>query len=382
MVGASMVALGDLETGRPFGTGMVLPMDRAVPVWGTGEAGGRVVVTFGGQQHQSPIEPDGTWRVGLTRMDASAKGRELSVTSGNDEIVLRNVLVGEVWLCSGQSNMDFRLSQAVGGREEAKLAVEFPEIRLMNLTGVGTGGRVYNAVERQRLTPDSFFEGKWEAASEASASEFSAVGWWAGRTIHEERGVPIGLIDISVGGSGAEAWLPREVLEARAEYAELLGIQWFESEKIGAWARGRVKLNLGEDTAANHPFRPGFLFESGVRWWRDFPFTGVLWYQGETNAEIHDDAWNERLITDLVHGWRKVLAQPELRWVMVQLPQIGGNDPLRQWWPEFQAVQASAAKKLKGVVLVETKDLGWDSPNVHPPDKRPVGVRVGQRTRP
>lgn len=201
--------------------------------------------------------------------------------------------------------------------------------------------------------------------------------WRVGETIHQAKGVPVGLIDNSVGGSGAEAWLPREVLEARRDYADLLGKTWIDSPRVGEWARVRAKLNLGA-TAGNYPYRPAFLFDSGMRWWRDFSLIGVLWYQGETNAEILDDAWNERLITDLVHGWRKVLAQPELPFFIVQLPRIGGNDPLRRGWPRFRAVQASAAKKLNHVSLIKTVDLCWDSPNVHPPDKRPVGERLGK----
>jgi sialate O-acetylesterase len=273
--------------------------------------------------------------------------------------------------------MDFPLGKAVGGQQEAALAGNFPAIRLMNLTGTHTTARKYAEAEIQRLTPDQFFSGTWQIASEKSALEFSAVGWWAGKTIHQTKGVPVGLIDNSVGGSGAEAWLPREVLEARKDSMQLLGMEWIDSPRIGEWARGRAKLNLGENTG-NHPFRPGFLFDSGVRWWRDFPLSGVLWYQGETNAEILDDAWNQRLITDLVHGWRKVLAQRELPFFMVQLPRIGGKDPLRRGWPQFRAVQKRAAAQLQRVSLIETVDLGWDSPDVHPPDKRPVGERLGK----
>lgn len=228
-----------------------------------------------------------------------------------------------------------------------------------------------------RMVPGRYFEGGWEVASPAATSGFSAVGWWAGKEIHRKKGVPVGLIDVSVGGSGAEAWLPHEVLEARDGYASLLGPEWLESGRVSAWARGRAKLNLG-GRGVDHPFRPGFLFDAGVREWRGFPLTGVLWYQGETNAEIHDDDWNERLITDLVVGWRRVLEQPELPFFMVQLPLIGGNDPLRQWWPQFREVQARAAAKLDGVELIVTQDLGWDSPDVHPPDKRPVGERLGR----
>ena len=291
--------------------------------------------------------------------------------------MLDNILVGEVWICAGQSNMEYPLSSAVGGKEELKSVAAFPRIRMCNLSGVSTANRPFSDAERGRMTSGAYFQGGWVVPDERSAASFSAVGWWAGKTIHETKDVPVGLIDVSVGGSGAEAWLPREVLEAREEYAPLLGDDWLESPRIGAWARGRAKTNLGGKPGA-HPYQPGFLYDAGVRWWSGFPITGVLWYQGETNAEIHDDAWNERLITDLVFGWRKVLQQPDLPFFMVQLPRIGGNDPLRQWWPEFREVQSRAAAKLDGVTLIETQDLGWDGPNVHPPDKRPVGERLGK----
>lgn len=373
----ALTAQAGLTVARPFADHMVLPMDRKVPIWGSATPGAEVEIIFGNQKAVGRADAEGHWRVELARQKASAEGRVLEILSKSDRLALRDVLVGEVWLCSGQSNMDFPLAKAVGGKQEAAQAGEFPTIRLMNLTGVHTAARQYGEAELQRLAPDKFFSGNWVPASEKSALEFSAVAWWAGKAIHQTKGVPVGLIDNSVGGSGAEAWLPQEVLEAREEYAELLGETWADSGRIGNWARGRAKLNLG-GKAGNHPFRPGFLFDSGVRWWRDFPLTGVLWYQGETNAEIIDDAWNERLITDLVQGWRKELDQPDLPFFMVQLPRIGGNDPLRRGWPQFRAVQARAAAKLPHVSLIETVDLGWDSPDVHPPDKRPVGERLGK----
>lgn len=373
----AIAAQAELSVARPFADHMVLPMNRTVPIRGTAAPGGGVEVSFGAHAASGRADAKGHWRIELPPQKSSSAGRDLEIRSGNEQVVLRDVLVGVVWLCSGQSNMDFPLAKAVGGKQEAARAKSFPFIRLMNLTGNHTNPRRYNEAELRRLNPDAFFTGTWQSASERSALEFSAVAWWAGKTIHQSKGVPVGLIDNSVGGSGAEAWLPREVIDARKEYAVLLGEEWIESEHIGNWARGRAKLNLG-GKAGNHPFRPGFLFDSGVRWWTDFPLTGVMWYQGETNAEILDDAWNERLITDLVQGWRKVLAQPDLPFFMVQLPRIGGNDPLRRGWPQFRAVQASAAKKLNNISLIETLDLGWNSPDVHPPDKRPVGERLGR----
>jgi sialate O-acetylesterase len=366
-----------LVPARPFADHMVLPMGRETGVWGIAAPGAEVALRFGTHTARGKADARGNWRLTLPDLTASAEGRELEIISGNERRILRDVLVGEVWLCSGQSNMDFPLAKAVGGKEEAAAAGGFPAIRLMNLTGIHTAPRKYGEAEIQRLTPDHFFTGTWQIATEQSALEFSAVAWWAGKTVHQAKGVPVGLIDNSVGGSGAEAWLPREVLEARKDYAGLLEDTWIDSPRVGEWARGRAKLNLGGKTG-NHPYRPGFLFDSGVRGWRGFPLTGALWSQGETNAEILDDAWNERLITDLVHGWRRVLAQPELPFFMVQLPRIGGNDPLRRGWPRFRAVQARAAAKLQRVSLIETVDLGWDSPDVHPPDKRPVGERLGK----
>jgi sialate O-acetylesterase len=372
-----VIVQAELSVGRPFADHMVLPMDRSVPIRGSAMPGADVKVSFGVHSTSGRADAKGQWRIVLPPQKSSSEARDLEIRSGSEQVILRDVLVGEVWLCSGQSNMDFPLAKAVGGKQEAAQAQSFSSIRLMNLTGTHTHPRRYHEAELQRLHPGTFFIGSWQTATEKSALEFSAVAWWAGKTIHQSKRVPIGLIDNSVGGSGAEAWLPREVLEAREEYASLLGETWIDSERIGNWARGRAKLNLG-GKPGNHPFRSGFLFDSGVRWWLDFPLTGVMWYQGETNAEILDDAWNERLITDLVQGWRKVLAQPDLPFFMVQLPRIGGNDPLRRGWPQFRAVQASAAKKLKNVSLIETIDLGWDSPDVHPPDKRPVGQRLGK----
>ncbi len=372
-----LAGAAELRFGRPFGEQMVLPLGNETPVWGTATPGAAVRVRFGEDSVTGLADANGNWRITLPNLAPAAVGRELEVESGGEEVVLRDVLVGEVWLCSGQSNMDFPLARAVGGKDEAAGAGSFPAIRLLNLSGVHTAAREYGPQERARLSPGAFFTGNWSAASEASASRFSAVGWWAGRIIHQAKRIPVGLIDNSVGGSGAEAWLSRETLAARDDYAELLGASWINSGRIGAWARGRARLNLGA-AAGDHPFRPGFLYESGVRWWRGFPLSGVLWYQGETNAETDDDAWNERLIRDLVEGWRAGLNQPRLPFFMVQLPRIGGNDPLRRHWPQFRKVQARAAASLPDVSLIVTTDLGWDSPDVHPPDKRPVGERLGE----
>lgn len=367
---------GELTAGAPFASHMVLPMDHAVPVWGKAKAASAVAVRFAGKTVQGRADADGRWRLMLPATTSSSEGNKLEVASGDERLVFDDVVVGRVWLCSGQSNMDFALGRAVGGKAEAAKAAGFPAIRLCNLTTVPTDARAYDAATLARLKTGECFTGGWQVATEASASGISAIAWWTARMVYEKTGVPIGLVENAVGGSGAEAWLPQEVLESRPVYRGLLGERWLESDRIGNWTKGRTRQNLGKDLSANHPFKPGFLFESGVREWAGFPFEAVLWYQGESNAELHDDAWNGQLIRDLVTGWRTAFGRKDLPFFMIQLPRIGGADPLRQYWPQFREVQAQAVKALPGTHLIVTQDLGWDSPDVHPPDKLPVAVRL------
>ena len=365
-----------LEFARPFGDFMVLPHDQPIPVWGNGDPGSEIHIHFAGDTTSTRCDSEGRWRVTLTEKKPSNKGDELKLTSGNQELILHDILVGEIWLCSGQSNMDFPLARATGGLADAASAGEFPAIRLFDRSGAPTDARPYDEAVLARLNVRKHFVGKWSVASARSAASISAVAWWTAKAIHLKKRIPIGVVENAVGGSGAEAWLPLESLNSRTEYQALLGDGWLDHPKIGSWARERAKLNLASHPSAMHPFKPGFLFESGVRDWASFPFAGVLWYQGETNAEIADDTWNERLIEDLVSGWRAALKQKDLPFYMIQLPRIGGGDPLRAHWPEFRAVQERAARKLPGVQLIVTQDLGWDSPDVHPPDKRPVAERL------
>jgi len=365
-----------MDFARPFGRCMVLPRGKPIPVWGHGTPGGEVKVTFAAQTKTARCDGDGRWRVVLAAELACAQGRDLSLSAADGHLVLTDVLVGDVWLCSGQSNMDFPLAKAIGGLAESAAADAFPQIRVLDLSGAPTTARPYDAATLARLTEQDHFTGTWAPASAASTAGFSAIAWWTAKMLHLQQHIPIGVVENAVGGSGTEAWLPRQVLEAHSEYKDLLGDGWLDCPQLSPWARGRARLNLGTHLRAMHPFRPAFLFESGVRPWADFPFAGVLWYQGETNAELAADSWNESLLENMVQGWRSALNQPHLAFFMVQLPRIGGNDPLRAHWPEYRAMQARVAECIPGVHLIVTQDLGWDSPDVHPPDKLPVAKRL------
>lgn len=368
---------GQLQLSPPFGSHMVLPMDHEVPMHGTANPGKPVVVRFQGREFRTTAGADGVWEVILPATPASTSASSIELNSEGERVLCDDVHFGEIWLCSGQSNMDFPLSRSTGGLEEIKSA-NVPKLRLLNLTGAPTDARAYDAATLARLSVKDHFTGSWQPCAPTTVTGFSAVAYHTGKLLQAAKGVPIGLIENAIGGSGTEAWLPTETLQSRPDYRPLLSETWLDSERVSAWARGRAKQNLGSHLDANHPFKPGFLFESGVRPLTGFPLTGVIWYQGETNAEIHDDVWNEQLIRDLVTGWRTALHQKNLPFHLVQLPKIGGNDPLRKFWPEYREVQARAAKALPNTRLVVTQDLGWDSPDVHPPDKLPVAKRIAE----
>lgn len=373
---STLTAAPALELARPFGSHMVLPRDRKIPLTGTAGAGGEVEIRFGGKTWTTRADDMGRWKLDLPPLPASAVPANLVIATGDRTLVLEDLLVGEVWLCSGQSNMDFPLARATGGKEEAASAAARTSIRLFNLAGAPTDARVYDPATLARLNPRDHFQGTWQRATEQSAAAFSAIAWWTGKAIHEKTGVPVGLVENAVGGSPTEAWLPLETVQADPDYHELLDSSWLDAEKLSPWARGRAKQNLGAHPEMSHPFQPGFLHESGVRDFAEFPFRGVLWYQGETNAEVDDPAWQVKVMTDLVCGWRSSLGDPDLPFYMVQLPRIGGSDPLRRHWPAYRKAQAEVGQRIKGVTVIATEDLGWDTPDVHPPDKKPVAERL------
>ncbi|MBL8891912.1 MAG: hypothetical protein JNL67_18190 [Planctomycetaceae bacterium] len=374
-----------LKLDRIFGSGMVLPHDREFTISGSAQPHHSVTVELAGQELMTVSGGDGRWQVNSKALPISTTGCSLVVRSADHTISLDDILVGKLWLCAGQSNMDWPLARAVGGTQEANEAKSFGMIRLYNATAPPTDNRVYDAGLIERLASgrrlagvvrdSDYYDGQWQSA--ASANAFSAIGWWTARLVHEATDHPIGVVDVSVGGSGIEAWLAPESLNFDSRCQAWNTTAWIDDANIGSWMRGRAKRNLGRHLAAAHPYRPTILFEQGVRPWMGLPFHQVIWYQGESNAEIGDQDWNTKLIVEMVQGWREVLGQPELPFVMVQLPEIGGNDPLRAHWPAFREAQAKATQQLEHAHLVVTKDLGWpDSADVHPPDKRPIAERI------
>lgn len=371
----STLPLSAIEFDHIFGDHMVLQQGREIPLSGTVDKGGEVSVSFGGTTVAAKVKGK-KWHAVLPAQAVNATGQELCVKQGSESASLSDVVVGEVWLASGQSNMLFRLNQT-DNRQSAIAESANANLRFYHSEPqVHTNNAVYTDDLNTRLKENRMYEGKWAASAPDTCPRMSAVGYWFGKELQEQLGVPVGIIHASLGGSEMMAWMPEKTIKKK--YADCLTPKWLESKYISAWVRGRASKNLGADKGGNHPYQPGFLFKTGIEPWKDFPVAGVIWYQGESDAEIQDMEQNGKLLSDLITAWRHELKNKDLPFLQVQLPRINDNTPLRAYWPEFRLVQADAAQKMPHVECVTTIDLGSVNSDVHPPRKVEVGERLAR----
>src|SRR5207237_789951 len=207
--------LADVRMPAIFTDHMVLQQGQKNRVWGSADPGEDVIVTIAGQRQTAKASEKGKWQVTLDALPVG--GPHTLAITGKNKLAVEDVLVGEVWICSGQSNMQWEVRQANDGDLETKTA-KYPKIRLISVPQVGT------------QEPQDDFKGKWEICTPQTAAQFSAVGYFFGRQLHETLDVPIGLIDDAWGGSACEAWVRRDLLEKDEKYRPLIA-RWEQTEK-------------------------------------------------------------------------------------------------------------------------------------------------------
>ena len=220
-----------------FTDAMVLQREQPVPVWGAAEPGETIVVSFAGQEKRAVAKPDGAWHVALDPLVASAEGKVLQV--GDQRF--SDVLVGEVWLCSGQSNMWWPLKNTHAAKEDIPKA-NHPKLRLFQMVGAkAPGGGAISLEKLEQFNAEKFFSGQWAACTPERAASFSGVAYYFGKQLLEELDVPVGIICNGIGGSPTESWVSKEKLLADPETAAILE-NWFENPKVHGFARSRAKV--------------------------------------------------------------------------------------------------------------------------------------------
>lgn len=360
---------GGLSMSSLYADYMVLQRDVPLDIHGTANTGEKITVEIGGQKASATADNQGKWSVVLSPIQA-AEDLTLTITAGKQRKVFSHVAVGEVWLCSGQSNMAFMLCQAESGKQDIA-AADDPQLRLFDMKGRWeTYDVAWPASCLDSLNHLQYFhETTWQPSTPTSASRFSAVGYYYGRMLRQKLGVPVGLICNAVGGAPTEAWVDRNSLET--SFPNILS-NWLQNDFIQDWVRGRAAKNLTNDQTklGRHPYEPCYLYESGILPLQQYPIKGVIWYQGESNA--HNKDAHAKLFSLLVNGWRQNWNNPDMPFYFVQLSSLN-----RPSWPWFRDSQLRLMKEISNTGMAVSSDHG-DSLDVHPRCKQPVGERLAR----
>jgi sialate O-acetylesterase len=377
----TLQAAADVRLPEVIGHMMVLQQKQAVPIWGWAEPGEAVTVEFSGQERTVVAGSDGKWRVELGRFAASATPRTM-IISGKNTVELMGILVGEVWLVSGQSNMQWRLPESENG-EVATAVARHPNIRLFNVS------REVAFKKRQGKL------GEWYACNPDSVREFSAAGYYFGVELEKALKVPIGLINSSYGGSQAEAWTPVEYLNTspdlkptvertriweeerprvREQYAEAIR-KWREEADKARAAGARPSPSPSVPDALRDYRIASSIYDGMIEPLIPFAIRGAVWYQGESN-EARAEQYGI-LLPVMIRAWRERWGEGDFPFGIVQLPNYRQPklEPEESAWSFIREVQRRTAGNTKNVGLIGTIDIGVAN-DIHPKNKLDVGKRM------
>ncbi len=319
-----------------FSEGAVLQQKANVPVWGTTDQKEDVTVSIAGQK-VSATPADGRWKAVLAPLEAGGP-HVLTISQGQDKIEIKNVLVGEVWICGGQSNMQWTLKQSDGGSDAIATSAN-DKIRLITVPRKGSD------------KPETGVEAKWEIAGPNTTPEFSGVGYFFGRELQKQLSVPVGLIASNYGGTAAEQWMSKESIDSHAELKDM-------SKPQGA----------------------SMLYNAMIAPLAPYAIQGVIWYQGESNA---GRAYQyQTLLPAMIANWRQTFGQGDFPFLIVQIAPYEPivKEPSDSIWAEIRDAQLHVSRAVPKTALIVTTDVG-DERDIHPRRKEPVGMRLALAAR-
>lgn len=371
----------DVRLPDVIGSSMVLQQKQTIPIWGTAEPGESVTVTFGGQKKTVVAGADGKWRIELAKFQASSTPQTMTI-AGRNTIELKDILIGEVWLLAGQSNMQLRLQETDNG-EAVRAAANHPNIRLFNVS------REVAFKRREGKL------GEWSACTPDSVKEFSAAGYYFGVELERALKVPIGLINSSYGGSQAEAWTPVEYLNASPDLKptvertkiwneERLRVRVAYDEAIKKWREDTEKVKASGARPSPSPSVPDALreyriassiYDRMIEPLIPIAIRGAVWYQGESN-EARAEQYGI-LLPVMIRAWRERWAAADFPFGIVQLPNYRQPkpEPEESAWSFIREAQRRTALYTKNAGLIVTIDIGMSS-DIHPKNKIDVGKRM------
>ncbi|MDR2438348.1 MAG: 9-O-acetylesterase [Planctomycetaceae bacterium] len=374
----------DVRLPEIFASNMVLQREMKVPIWGWAEPGEKVTVSFEGQNLTAETGTDGRWSVQLEPLKAG--GPFVLTVKGKNELKLENVLVGEVWLCSGQSNMEWTMSRS------AEYNDELPKVENSKI-------RLFHVAKAWNQTPQNKLSASWKLCNAENIPHFSAVGYYFGQKINADLDVPVGLINSSWGGTRIEPWTPPvgfQSLPTLSNIAEEVAAKdpttalhktlvtktlaeyknWIEVSEKNLAATKLITpppVFPGQLAPYTNQQQPTVLYNAMIHPFVPLALRGAIWYQGESN--MSEGMLYAEKMKALIQGWRTVFNNPDLGFYYVQLaPYVYGGDPTRlaYLWEAQTAVEKSLPKTGMAVI----NDLVTNIKDIHPPRKKPVGQRL------
>ena len=384
-------ARADVKPHALFSDGAVLQRGKSVPVWGTADPGEDVEVSISregkviGDSKHVATDKGGHWRVDLAPLADAGGPYELQIKGTSSTVTVKDVLVGEVWVCSGQSNMEWPLNRSRGGKAAIKNSTN-PKIHLFRVTN------------GPAMTPERDAKGQWTECDPKTVDRFSGVGYFFGRYLQQKLDVPVGLIQNAWGGTPAEVWTSRPVLEADPKLKHL--VSDFEQrvrdypKQLEAYATAAeqyieaAEKAKGEGKAAPKPKKPAdpktfphnapfLLYNSRVATIIPYAIRGAIWYQGESNAGPFRAEEYATLFPAMIKNWRQDWGQGDFPFLFVQLAPFMEivEEPTDTPWAWLREAQRQTSLTLPNTAMAVITDVG-DEEDIHPKHKRPVGERL------
>jgi sialate O-acetylesterase len=349
-----------LQLGSGLQDSMVVQQNRPLTIWGKASAGKEVSIRADWMLTPVTVKADsGGDFAGIVAVPAVQPGdyspHNIEVSDGVSAIMLHNVLIGELWLCSGQSNMQFSMKEVTDSTREVA-AANYPHLRLLNV------GLNFSA------TPVESFNGKWVTCRPVTVKDFSAVGYYFGRELQQALNVPVGIIFSGIGASAAEAYVPQPVLAADTMLNRVYLQPYLNS------ARSKEVIDGG--FSFEKVTRPFLLYNAIIYPLRHFAIRGVCWYQGESNRRERESY--TRLTQAMIQSWRHTFAQSDLPFYYVQVAPffLDKEDPALADYAFFREAQEKVST-LNNTAMVTTIDIG-EAKNLHPHNKKPIGIRLAK----
>lgn len=382
-----LTGLCQLQVAGIFSDNMVLQRDQPVHIWGKGIPGKKITISFSKETKVALVKNDSSWNVYFAKQKANQKPQSIRIKSDNVTIELKNILIGDIWLCSGQSNMEWAMSGELHWEEE-KMHAENPLIRFINPPPAGRNvyGVAFNDSLLRRLTKDSFYLWNgWKTCDSTNLKTMSAVGYYFAKSITDNENIPIGLINLSIGGAPIETFISLNALQNNKRFAAKTEGDWLENNSLPQWSRQRGKQNIGgniqvekNNLGPNHAYKPGFAYAAGVQPILPMPIKGVIWYQGESNSlELARVQEYKDLLRLLIDEYRKGWKQPAMPFYWVQLSSIDTTNYQSHFWPQFRDEQRKLLGEVKNGGMAVSSDIGLKN-NVHPTNKKEVGYRLAR----